>query len=852
MEATITIGNTDPADISFVLKDGTGVAAKHDGNKWTLTLPSVGNNQTYEVYALYKKGNKLLTVGKLNVVSYYTKKETVTLVPVSGAPVDAKSLQEQLNAIYNPYGFTITIATDDALKGQMDWDTDNDGLLNISGSGFFSNETSEMKALRKLYQDTGKYGKYGYYLFVMDAANVKGEPDEDKAAAGDMPRGKQFGYLFTAAVSATDLPRLTAHELGHGIFTLEHSFISNYSGKSNEGLTNNLMDYSKGADLAAFQWNVMANPAPLTWFDNDEDAMAVLTTSGEQDLNRFINLYRCALSRGGTMDFSTHSLSLGASGRGDLAGKIVLDNDKTISASLIILTESKSLVGFKPNSNAYNIIADGWIDYGSFKISVSGMTPQEFAKYLESAPGGNSAKRAMQKVDELWYANPSKALDYLYQLDVCTLNSLPTTKRLDYLGYLGSKTITNDIRDHIVVTLLESLTSTQQGCDALYKWLLDRPKEVRTLYNGVNDENTRERLTEYFIKSTFMSSEYKNKDLKSLVADNKYFALDNNNKYTYYRISDNPSSGLLDISMGRTWGDSGPKLLLSGINPMETVGVWVPGQTEDGNIVYMPAICFRYYSDQLNDTNNKASQSLIGNVIGSAFGVGFIIKGGQLIYQIAGAVQLATSMTNIALENDKVKNALIATPEGREFLNIWPSISISSDIATMVAFIAVAKPVISKFGKDLSPIQQAGIKTQIAKAEARIASLTESQINDYLKVATKNPNTKKVMLGKHDGGGATSYIKRAGNEYTYFDMGAAKWDELQALVGNSYDELWRLNKAFIDRQKALGKEFYFSHNPNTATGFMLEEVNYLTKSELLGGLGGKIEKINEITWKIVW
>jgi len=53
---------------------------------------------------------------------------------------------------------------------------------------------------------------------------------------------------------------------------------------------------------------------------------------------------------------------------------------------------------------------------------------------------------------------------------------------------------------------------------------------------------------------------------------------------------------------------------------------------------------------------------------------------------------------------------------------------------------------LSKFDKDLSPIQQAGIKTQIAKAEARIASLTESQIDDYLKVATKNPNSKKVML----------------------------------------------------------------------------------------------------------
>jgi hypothetical protein len=34
------------------------------------------------------------------------------------------------------------------------------------------------------------------------------------------------------------------------------------------------MDYAGGIDLAAFQWNIIANPAPLTWFDSDGDGMA--------------------------------------------------------------------------------------------------------------------------------------------------------------------------------------------------------------------------------------------------------------------------------------------------------------------------------------------------------------------------------------------------------------------------------------------------------------------------------------------------------------------------------------------------------------------------------------------------
>ena len=91
--------------------------------------------------------------------------------------------------------------------------------------------------------------------------------------AGDKPRGKQFGYLF-GGVDA----RLIAHELGHGIFTLQHSFDNNYGGGSSQGRTANLMDYARGVDLGAFQWSVMANPAPLTWFDSEEDGMALSNT----------------------------------------------------------------------------------------------------------------------------------------------------------------------------------------------------------------------------------------------------------------------------------------------------------------------------------------------------------------------------------------------------------------------------------------------------------------------------------------------------------------------------------------------------------------------------------------------
>jgi hypothetical protein len=121
------------------------------------------------------------------------------------------------------------------------------------------------------------------------------------------------------------------------------------------------------------------------------------------------------------------------------------------------------------------------------------------------------------------------------------------------------------------------------------------------------------------------------------------------------------------------------------------------------------------------------------------------------------------------------------------------------------------------------------------------------QLNHYVSLATKQNDFPKVMLGKHDNGGVTGYITRAGNDHTYFDMGSENWNEAKSIVGSNSDEMWRINQKFIDEQKLLNKDFYFSHDPNLATGYFLREVNYLTDD-----LGGTIVTVNSNTWKIVW
>lgn len=59
---------------------------------------------------------------------------------------------------------------------------------------------------------------------------------------------------------------------------------------------------------------------------------------------------------------------------------------------------------------------------------------------------------------------------------------------------------------------------------------------------------------------------------------------------------------------------------------------------------------------------------------------------------------------------------------------------------------------------------------------------------------------------------STSGLINVSDEYTYLDLGDKGWNEAYQIV-QSDEQMWRINKAFLEQQRELGCEFYFSHNP---------------------------------------
>ena len=272
-EVTLIDKSISADSIVFQSSTGTRYTSERSGKKgqYLLTLPSGKNNDGLEIYALYPlPNNKYDVLGKLMVMSYSIKRPKVVLVPVNGNTLDAVKVKAELDKVYLPVAIDWQVSTDDSKFSA------SAGNLDVTGSGLFSQYTPGMKKLNNAFivHKGGKYDPSVLYLFLMESS-------DDKNATGDMPRNRQFGYLFLKTArkgGEKAVYRTIAHELSHGIFNLNHTFDSQY--QITQSSTDNLMDYSGGTSLVKHQWDAMHDPGIVIGsFERDEEGASILDGS---------------------------------------------------------------------------------------------------------------------------------------------------------------------------------------------------------------------------------------------------------------------------------------------------------------------------------------------------------------------------------------------------------------------------------------------------------------------------------------------------------------------------------------------------------------------------------------------
>ncbi len=249
---------------------------KIENGKWTaeVILPSGKADDGYELYALHPvwvqnaSGYQYDMLGKLTVVSYAVKTPKLKLVPVNGNMVDDAMVKQYLDKVYLPVAVNWQVSADSSFNYDIPKDK-----LDVTGSNMFSQYTQAMKDMNAAFIQNrgGSYDPEALYIFIVQYAS-------EENTSGDMPRGKQFGYIFTEILKKINgkpneiIGRTVAHELGHGIFRLKHTFDNEY--RIQQETTDNLMDYSWGNSLVKHQWDAIHDPGMVIgMFEHDEDAM---------------------------------------------------------------------------------------------------------------------------------------------------------------------------------------------------------------------------------------------------------------------------------------------------------------------------------------------------------------------------------------------------------------------------------------------------------------------------------------------------------------------------------------------------------------------------------------------------
>ncbi len=279
--AQVTLNNTAFKADSVIFATAKGLVLKatatQKAGEYELTLTGGPAGDAQEIYALYPLGNnKYVTLGKLLVASYDVQTKKVVLIPYKNVSVDKQVIVQQLNKIYKGVGIEWEVTVDDPFTDDS-WDEGKDGKLNIQGSGWFSQYTAEMKALNKAYKAKHDIDKNTAYLFILPEGIAGTENNVAGSLLGDMPRGKQFGYLFSKAHNGnSEQMGITAgHELAHGVFNLLHVFDAQV-GLSKGSTGSNLMDYPSSTHLYKYQWDQLHDPGVVTAvFESDEDGESI-------------------------------------------------------------------------------------------------------------------------------------------------------------------------------------------------------------------------------------------------------------------------------------------------------------------------------------------------------------------------------------------------------------------------------------------------------------------------------------------------------------------------------------------------------------------------------------------------
>lgn len=236
----LTDSNIKLDSIVFKTQNGAKIDFKRTDNVFVLTVKGNLSYAEEEILATVKQGKKWQVIGAFMLVHISSKDVNVALVPTyDNSENRLNEIVAKTQEIYSKIGVKINFKKEAVLNIDK---VVSGSVIQTEKNTITSTYSAAQQNINALYKGDGN----SYVLFITNKEASTGQK-------GYMRLNGQFGYVFK---SADD--KIAAHELGHGIFKLEHPF-EQY--KTADSSTDFLMDYSSGTVLNHLDWKQINDPA---------------------------------------------------------------------------------------------------------------------------------------------------------------------------------------------------------------------------------------------------------------------------------------------------------------------------------------------------------------------------------------------------------------------------------------------------------------------------------------------------------------------------------------------------------------------------------------------------------------
>lgn len=135
-------------------------------------------------------------------------------------------------------------------------------------------------------------------------------------------------------------------------------------------------------------------------------------------------------------------------------------------------------------------------------------------------------------------------------------------------------------------------------------------------------------------------------------------------------------------------------------------------------------------------------------------------------------------------------------------------------------------------------------------------TLSDKEVDDYVKRMTKNDKSKKVILGRGNTEPYDSLANSPDSEFSSFNNNDV-WNEMANRTNNDWDEIWKVDKEYINNRINKGNDILLANDPSIEyyvdnhITFYQRELDYLFTPVENGGLGLSYEQTSNGLWKVI-